>query len=48
MHTLMFYLLLESVMPGFDHYLEIYTYSTLQNQFQPQKDWDQVLVVYVH
>jgi hypothetical protein len=28
--TLMFHLLLESVLPEFDHYLEIYTFSALQ------------------
>jgi hypothetical protein len=37
--------LLESVLPEFNHYLVIYTFSTLQQQFQPQDDWDKVLVV---
>jgi hypothetical protein len=38
----MFYLLIESVLLEFDHYLEIYTFPTLQNQFKPQEDWDEV------
>jgi hypothetical protein len=40
-----FHLLLEPILPEFDHYLTIYTFSTLQQQFQPQDDWDQVLRV---
>jgi hypothetical protein len=44
----MFHLLLESVLSGFDHYLEIYTFSALQWQFQPQDVWDQVLVVQLY
>jgi hypothetical protein len=34
--------LLESVLPEFDHYLEIYIISDLQLQFQPQDDLSQV------
>jgi hypothetical protein len=40
----MFHLLLDTVLPEFDHCLEIYTFSALQWKFQPQDDWDQVLV----
>jgi hypothetical protein len=38
--AVMFHLLLESVLLEFDHYLVIYTFSSLQYQFQPQKDYD--------
>jgi hypothetical protein len=33
-------LLLESVLPEFDQYLAIYTFSTFKQQFQLQDDWD--------
>jgi hypothetical protein len=39
----MFHLVLELVLPEFDHYLAIYTFSILHQQFQPQKDYDRVL-----
>jgi hypothetical protein len=42
------HLLHESVLPGFDHYLAIYTFSTLQKQFQPQNSWDQVLTAQLY
>jgi hypothetical protein len=35
---------LDRVLPEFDNCLEIYTFSALQQQFQPQHDWDQELV----
>jgi hypothetical protein len=41
----MFHLLIKSVVPEFDHYLAIYTFSNLQEQFQSQDDWNQVLMV---
>jgi hypothetical protein len=41
----MFHFLLESVLPELDDYLDIYTFSVLQQQFQPQDDCDQVLVI---
>jgi hypothetical protein len=44
----MFHLLLEAVLPEFYHYLQIYTFSALQWQFQPQDDWDQVLVAQLY
>jgi hypothetical protein len=44
----MFHLLLESILLKFHHYLAIYTFSTLQQQFQPQKDNDQILMVQVY
>jgi hypothetical protein len=34
----MFHLLVESVLPEFDQYMAIYTFRTLQQKFQPQKD----------
>jgi hypothetical protein len=42
--------LLESVLTHSDHYLAIYTFSTLQYRFQSQVDWHQVLIVqpYIH
>jgi hypothetical protein len=43
----MFHLLLESVLPEFDHCLTINAFSTLQYQFQPQKAWDQVLNILI-
>jgi hypothetical protein len=44
----MFHILLESVLPEFDHYLAIHTFSTSQWQFQSQKDYDQVLAAQLH
>jgi hypothetical protein len=44
----MFYFPLESVLPEFDHYLMFYTSSTLKQQFEPQKDWDQVLMAQLY
>jgi hypothetical protein len=44
----MFHLLLESVLPVFDHCLEVYTFSALQKKFQPQDDWDQVLMAQLY
>jgi hypothetical protein len=35
-------------MPEFDHYPEIYKFSTMQYQFQNQNDWDQVLVAQLY
>jgi hypothetical protein len=31
------------MLPEFYHYRAIYTFSTLQQQFQPQKDYEQIL-----
>jgi hypothetical protein len=42
--TEIFHFLLELILLEFDHNLEIYTSSMLQQQFQPQDNWDQVLV----
>jgi hypothetical protein len=44
----MFHLLLELVLQEFDNYLAIYIFSILQQQFQPQKDYDQVLMVQLY
>jgi hypothetical protein len=44
----LFHLLLESVLLGFDHNLEIYTISTLQQQFHPQGDWNLVPVAQLY
>jgi hypothetical protein len=41
----MFSPLLESVLQEFDGYMAIYTSPILQQQFQPQDNWDQVLLV---
>jgi hypothetical protein len=44
----MFHRLLQSVMLDFEHCLEIYTFLALQQQFQPQDDWDEVLVAQLY
>jgi hypothetical protein len=44
----MFHLLLDTVLLEFDHCQEIFTFLALQKQFQPQDDWDQVLVAEVY
>jgi hypothetical protein len=40
--------LFESVLPEFDRYLLIYIFSPFQFQFQPQNEWDQVLMVQLY
>jgi hypothetical protein len=44
----MFHLLFQVVLPEFDHYLGIYTFSTLQYQFHLQNDYDRVLTVKIY
>jgi hypothetical protein len=44
----MLHLLLESVLLECDHYPAIYSFSTLQKQFQPQKHRDQVLMALLY
>jgi hypothetical protein len=39
---------MESVLPEFDHYLAIYTFSTLQQQFQAETGQDQVLTAQLY
>jgi hypothetical protein len=39
----MLYLLLRSILPEFDQYLVTYTFSSFKQEFQPQKNYAQVL-----